>query len=78
MELLRPEVPPELGAVVRKMMAKSPADRFPTPADAATGLAPFAEPGDCEAHFVLELDEQGLADLDPKQPTDEIPAPRPA
>ncbi len=39
---LRPDVPAELDAIVRRMMAKSPADRFATPADVAAALAPFA------------------------------------
>jgi serine/threonine protein kinase len=41
-ERLRPEVPPELAAVVRRLMAKRPADRYQTPAEAAQALAPFA------------------------------------
>jgi serine/threonine-protein kinase len=69
LERLRPELPHGLGKVVRTMMAKSPATRFPTPGAVAGALAPFAEPGDCEACFILELDEQGLADLDPSQAT---------
>jgi serine/threonine-protein kinase len=40
-ESLRPEVPAALGAVLRRMMAKRPADRFQTPAEAAAALAPF-------------------------------------
>jgi hypothetical protein len=39
---LRPEVPPELDAVVARMLAKSPADRYQTPGEAAAALAPFA------------------------------------
>ncbi len=39
---LRPEVSPELAAVVRTMMAKDPAARFATPRAAAEALAPFA------------------------------------
>jgi WD40 repeat protein len=39
---LRPEVPAELAAVVAKMMAKKPANRFRTPAEVAAALAPFA------------------------------------
>src|SRR5262249_38868582 len=53
---LRPELPRELGEVVRKLMAKSPADRFATPEAVAGALAPFAEPGDCASCFILELD----------------------
>jgi serine/threonine protein kinase len=37
---LRPEVSPELAAVVERMMAKDPAQRFDTPAALAAALAP--------------------------------------
>ncbi len=38
---IRPEVPPELGALVAKMMAKDPGHRFEQPGDVAEALAPF-------------------------------------
>jgi serine/threonine protein kinase len=49
-EQLRPGVPPELGSVVRQLMAKQPGNRYQTPAEAAEALRPFArkphaEPG---------------------------------
>ncbi len=40
-EELRPDVPPALGDVLRRMMAKKPEQRYPTPADVAQALAPF-------------------------------------
>lgn len=40
---LVPEVPPGLEAIVRRLMAKSPDDRFATPLAVAEALAPFAE-----------------------------------
>ncbi|MBY0526444.1 MAG: protein kinase [Gemmataceae bacterium] len=43
-ERVCPEVPRGLAAVLRKMMAKKPEDRFETPADVAKALEPFAEP----------------------------------
>lgn len=39
---LRPDVPPPLVALVAKMLARDPAQRFQTPADVADGLTPFA------------------------------------
>src|SRR5262249_49734383 len=41
LEQLRPDVPPKLAAVVRKLMAKDPARRYQTPAAAAAALTPF-------------------------------------
>jgi TolB-like protein len=38
---LRPDVPEGLSAVLRRMLAKDPADRFPTPAGASEALAPY-------------------------------------
>jgi WD40 repeat protein/serine/threonine protein kinase len=37
-ECLRPEVPPGLAAIVRKLMAKQPEDRFQTPAEVVLAL----------------------------------------
>lgn len=42
---LRPDVPAGLAAVVAKLMARRPADRYPTPAAAAAALAPWADVG---------------------------------
>lgn len=39
---LRPEIPVEVGAVIAKMMAKDPADRYQSAAEAAEALRPFA------------------------------------
>jgi eukaryotic-like serine/threonine-protein kinase len=41
----RQDVPPEVQAVVGKMMAKRPDDRYRTPAEAAAALGPFAVSG---------------------------------
>ena len=42
-EQLRPDVVPALSAVLRKMMAKQPANRYPTPSAVADALAPFCQ-----------------------------------
>jgi formylglycine-generating enzyme required for sulfatase activity/serine/threonine protein kinase len=41
----RPEVPPELAAVVAKLMAKEPAQRYQQPTEVAEALLPFIKPG---------------------------------
>ena len=41
LNLVRPEVPAELAAVVAKMMSKKPGRRFQTPGEVARALAPF-------------------------------------
>ncbi len=42
-ESLRNDLPPGLTAVLQRMMAKQPDDRFPTPASLALALAPFVK-----------------------------------
>jgi hypothetical protein len=42
---LRPDVPKELSAIVARMLAKDPAQRFQTPVEVAQALAPFTKPG---------------------------------
>jgi serine/threonine protein kinase len=42
LENVRKDIPPDVASVVRRMMAKQPADRFQTPAEVAESLAPFA------------------------------------
>jgi hypothetical protein len=41
---VRPDLPGGLAAVVRKMMAKDPAQRYQTPAEVARALVPFFKP----------------------------------
>jgi len=45
LNLVRPEVPVELAAVVAKMMAKQPGRRFQTPGEVAQALTPFFKKG---------------------------------
>ena len=45
LDRVRPEVPGELAAVVSKMMAKAPADRYQTPIEVARALLPFFKSG---------------------------------
>ncbi len=45
LDLVRADVPAELTAVVSRMMAKQPENRFQTPADVAKALAPFFKSG---------------------------------
>jgi serine/threonine protein kinase len=51
LNLVRPEVPAELAAVVAKMMAKDPAMRYRTPLEVARALVPFFKPGQTAAAF---------------------------
>ena len=44
LNLVRPEVPVELAAVVARMMAKDPARRFQTPREVGEALIPFFKP----------------------------------
>ena len=45
-EAIRPEVPASLAAIVQKLMAKRPEDRYQTPAEAAAALAALSASGD--------------------------------
>jgi serine/threonine-protein kinase len=70
LDTLRADVPPEVAQIVRKLMAKSPADRFQTPADLANALAAFAVNGPPtwtigEPADVDEPQDEEDADADP-------------
>jgi serine/threonine-protein kinase len=48
LESHRPDVPPGLDVVVRRCLARDPAERFPDVAALAEALAPFASPADSD------------------------------
>jgi serine/threonine protein kinase len=56
---LRADVPPELSAVVAKMMAKDPAQRYQRPIDAAQALVPFIKAGAAVPSGASKLPSQG-------------------
>jgi WD40 repeat protein/serine/threonine protein kinase len=57
-EQIRPEVPAALAAVVRKMMAKRPSDRYQTPAELAQALEPFSHTEDAGGVTMATIPEQ--------------------
>jgi serine/threonine protein kinase len=61
---LRPDVPAELSAVVTKMLAKAPAQRFQRPAEVAQVLAPFIKKAKSPEHRDQAPAEPAIA-LDP-------------
>jgi serine/threonine protein kinase len=45
LEVLRPDVPREFAAVVARLMARDPGERYPSPATTVAALHPWATPG---------------------------------
>ena len=85
----RPEVPPELDAIVSRMLAKTPAERFATPESLAKALEPFCRGSQLAALFVkgattnsdeapdtLDTPEPGY-DSPPQPVFESTPAPEP-
>jgi hypothetical protein len=68
----RDDLPPELIAIVVRMLAKNPGDRFATPAEVADALAPFAAESDLSALLQLAtIKTTGTPSVDQsKTPTD--------
>ncbi len=63
LNLVRPEVPVELAAVVAKMMAKEPGRRFQTPGEVAQALTPFFKKGSVALTGASpEISQAGRAD----------------
>jgi serine/threonine-protein kinase len=61
-EQLRPEVPAAVSAVVRKLMAKKPSDRFQTPADLADALRPLVPRAAALRAAVIRRHDEIVAD----------------
>ncbi len=82
LNLVRPEVPVELAAVVAKMMAKDPRRRFQSPGEVAQALMPFCKPAaNAGSGSSAEVPRVGQASPAPvrDQATAQRPAsPRPA
>jgi serine/threonine-protein kinase len=69
---LRPDVPAKLAAVIHRMLARDPAERFASPSQAAAALAPFARP---EADFPARLfAEQAAPPADISGDSTEVPS----
>jgi eukaryotic-like serine/threonine-protein kinase len=65
---LRPDAPPGVVAIVERLMAKDPAERFQTPAELAEALAPFAVSGPTPWAPSRAGGEEG-----PETPADNVP-----
>ncbi|WP_435020887.1 protein kinase domain-containing protein [Tundrisphaera sp. TA3] len=73
LNLVRPEVPAELAALVAKMMAKEPDRRFQTPAEVAKALTPFFKPS---AGIAAEVSRARSETAEPvARPAPTLPAP---
>ena len=69
LNLVRPEVPVELAAVVAKMMAKEPGRRFQTPGEVAQALVPFFKKGSAAVRGAnAEFSQAGQPDAKPATP----------
>lgn len=53
-----PEIPEDVAAIVARMLAKDPARRFATAADAAAALAPYSQPGPVAFDFERILNQR--------------------
>lgn len=64
---VRPDVPPELWAVVARLLAKEPADRYQKPIELAEALAPFCKTGKQSDWASVTTRMEGEAGRSPKQ-----------
>jgi serine/threonine protein kinase/WD40 repeat protein len=75
---LRPEMPPGLVPIVRKLMAKKPENRYQTPAEVAALLEPFAKPSSkSTAAFPVVRTSTTVPTLPPMPPRVAAPPPLP-
>jgi len=75
LNLVRPEVPAELAALVAKLMAKDPDRRFQTPAEVADALKPFFRPAAARAGAETSQTGQSRATDVPVTPSSSAPGP---
>ncbi len=72
-EALRPDTPPEIAAIVRKLMAKKPDDRYQTPADVVQVLEPYSVSGPTPWEPARQSMEFGVELLTPDELDDSDP-----
>ena len=80
-EELRPECPPELAAAVMRMLAKDPADRFPSIEEAVAAMGPLGpSPDEPTRNQLISLATTGSRPLTVRYttPRSPIPFPRPS
>lgn len=70
---LRPDVGPELSAVIHTLLARDPADRYPTASAAAAALAPFAAPPPNFPHRLFRSERPSTADDPPPEASSALP-----
>jgi formylglycine-generating enzyme required for sulfatase activity/tRNA A-37 threonylcarbamoyl transferase component Bud32 len=69
-EQLRPDVPPEVAAIVRKLMAKRPEDRYQTPAEVAAILDYLTRrEGVCPSAVTVDIRKRGARAEELNTPT---------
>ncbi len=80
---LRPDLPPELDAILERMLAKEPVDRYPDCASVKTALAPFAgittkpvlqEPSHEEAIPLVHRADAAGSGIDAAPTTEPVPS----
>jgi serine/threonine protein kinase/WD40 repeat protein len=78
LDTVRPDVPEALDAVVRKMMAKDPAERYQTPGEVAKALIPFIKTPTKPVSAASVPPAAAPSDDVWKSLSEPVPAPRPA